>query len=142
MRWFTLSLLLTSPLAAQAADTTATRTTAVLYVTEYTPPAEYKSYYKSMEKCLGMRGDFGKVKWYSTPTPWSDGRHGNNKTFGQWQYGHRITVNLQDASDSVLASHEMVHDILSYHLDPDDPVAHPMPYFSGRCASEFYYGRK
>ena len=114
---------------------------AVIYVTEIRPQSEYARWYASAERCLGMRGAYAKVQWFVAPAPWSDGRHGNDLTYGAWRPPHKITLNLPEAMDSTLVIHEAVHDILGANgIDQsrDEDQGHPPPYFDGRCTYRYH----
>jgi len=108
-----------------------------VYVQRFLPPPIYAQWYASMERCAGLRGDFNRVTWLVTPLPWRDGNHGLDSTYGA-TWDHHILVNALEALDSVLVSHEALHDILSYH-DIHNDASHPFPWFGPLgCANEFH----
>jgi hypothetical protein len=111
----------------------------MLLIREITPPPPYAQWYAAMERCAGLKGAFVAVRWFVTPTPWVDGQHGNDSTYGM-TYRHHIVLNLPEALDSTLVSHEALHDILSYHPQMwIDAGPHPAPWFApDGCAEEFH----
>jgi hypothetical protein len=138
--WFVLLFLPADLAQAQMipAQGEGFRSAGVIFVSDLTAPPEYARWYAAMERCLGMKGDYAKVQWYSTPAPWSDGRHGNRLTYGLWRAPHKIVLNAPGVLDSMLVSHEVVHDIVGTHglQSPERP--HPTPFFGPTgCAAEF-----
>jgi hypothetical protein len=138
------------PLVACQAQTPAERAPAaagaryqmpsMLLVTEIPGNAVLKHFYRAAEKCLGLKGNYARVRWFLTPKPWSDGQH-QGLTYGMWREKspkNKITLNAAEANDSVLIVHESTHDILSRHPEITDTALHPMPYFDGRCSPEFH----
>lgn len=108
----------------------------VVMVRRIAPPPEYARWYRAMERCAGLRGDFKAVRWFVTPLPWLDGRHGNDSTYGI-SWGKNILVNEREAMDSTLVSHEALHDILRYHNIPNKSD-HPFPWFDKLgCANPY-----
>lgn len=118
----------------------AVRRVPVLYVNQIKPLANYERWYKWAEACTGLKGNYKKVRWYVTPAPWNDGQHGGLLTYGMWQRGNRITLNLPEVNDSVLVIHEVLHDLASYHRDQfPDSIAHPPTlYGPNLCSREFH----
>jgi hypothetical protein len=110
--------------------------TPVLYVTRVAPPSEYARWYADTERCVGLKGNYQKVRWYMAPSAWTGP---NGITYGMWQDGHRITLNLPEAMDSTLVMHEAMHDILAVN-DLDDPKEpHPPAYFGAdKCVFRFH----
>lgn len=120
-----------------ATTPSAARTTAVVFVTRIEAPPEYARWYAATERCAGLTGDFSKVRWYLTPTPWT-GQSGGS-TYGMWQDGHRITLNKPEAMDSNLVMHEVMHDLLDSNGKSDPRDAHPEAYFGPtRCVYRFH----
>jgi hypothetical protein len=111
----------------------------VLYTTGFRPPAEYRRWYEAMERCSGRRGHYAALEWYVVPTPWPGT---NGLTYGLWS-PQRIIVSAAGWRDSVLVSHEVLHDILwvSGYRPPESDsshwAGHPVPPFN-RCAPEYY----
>jgi hypothetical protein len=116
VRWLVLALLcLASPVAAQTAENP-TR----VYATEFRPPAEYKQWYRDVEKCTGMKGAYHRVMWAVTEHPWQTGVFWNGKpryTYGQWTgmsdgSTGLILVTAVDWRNEFYVKHEILHDIL------------------------------
>ena len=113
-------------------------TTGVLFLTPFQPPKEYVRWYKAMEECLGLKGDYAKLRWFVVPAPWKEpDAKANETTHGFWHDGY-IVVNAKGWRDSVLVSHETVHDILSYQNLTDTISGHPAAFFrAGGCATRY-----
>jgi hypothetical protein len=148
-------LLLTLPLYACAQAVTGSpfarpeltpATGGPLIITAFHPPAEYARWYANMERCMGMKGDYSKVRWLVVPAPWRGSDQVQGLTHAFWlkdRYGVRqVIVNAKEWQDSALVEHEVVHDILSYNHDQMTEFQiseqHPQPFFDGECAPEFY----
>jgi hypothetical protein len=119
------------------------------------PPVQYAEWYRSMEKCTGMKGSYRRIKWLMVQAPWITGQR---KTHGSWQGDNdngtaKVVVNAEEWMDSTLVTHEALHDILwrngftlpdlpPWATDTDSIEAkHPKPWF-GRCAPTYYDDRK
>lgn len=150
MRAFALSLILTLalPLAACAQEVAhatymtyshprLTPAAGPLVITNFKPPADYARWYANMERCLGLEGDYDAVRWFVVPAPWRGSEQVTGLTHGANIGENRIIVNATEWRDSVLVEHESVHHILAQH-DLQGEMNHPMPYYDGRCASEWY----
>ncbi len=116
-------------------------TVAVLYVARVPDdsiPEQYRGWYADAERCTGLRGDFGKVKWFTTAHPWH--KTPKDTTWALWQEPHRITINAEGWMDSTLVVHESIHDILSYQRLYEQGEAHPATWFGeGKCANRGYH---
>jgi len=85
----------------------------------FQPPAAYRAAWDSVEACSGLRGNFGRVRWYAvpqTPFPCYEGF-----CAGAWERPHNIYIAEGFIHDSVsryrTARHEMLHDLLGGGLD-------------------------
>ncbi len=115
------------------------------HATSLHAPAVYAVWYHAAERCIGLPGNVRAVHWYVVPAPW--GPAGAGKTHAEWQVAsgqHRITVNAEESTDSVLVMHEAIHDILWINgwrwPDTTSAAKHPIPPFD-RCAPAFYTPR-
>jgi hypothetical protein len=90
--------------------------------TSFIPPYEYREWYREMETCVGMQGNFSKISWTVVPHPWNGNdtlpyTHGQTTVrFDSTQklFNQRTTilVNGDEWRERALVTHEMLHDIL------------------------------
>lgn len=141
-----LVLILALPLYACAqslsspaiyAHPTLTPAAGPLMITQFLPPAEYARWYANMESCLGLDGQYAAVRWFVVPSPWKGSDQVRGLTHGAYIGSHRIIVNAQEWSDSVLVEHEAIHHILDTQ-GLSGKESHEMPYFDGTCGAELY----
>ena len=85
------------------------------------PPDEYATWYRELELCSGLKGDFGGIAFYTTTANEHQGHHFD----GYWQAGG-IVLNRHKLGDKELILHEMMHDLTR-------SGAHPREYFKGKC---------
>lgn len=99
----------------------------------FTPTRAHQRWYRAMERCAAMHGDYRAVRWYVAPGPWAQP--------GITVYGMHIAgvivLNQHEIMDSALVSHEALHHILyvnGFRPPRNATIAqsHPAPY--GRCA--------
>lgn len=93
----------------------------------FSPPAEYATWWREVEDCLGIEASIERVRWQESGEydfPCSTGR-----CAGAWFPDHRIVLARAWKRDPLVVRHEMIHDILRVS-------GHPSPPFGGACPSE------
>lgn len=94
--------------------------------TPFDPPPAYAERYRAMEECVGITGDFGRVRWYTVPgESWPNVMDGR-QIAGQWWPPHDIYLAEAVTGNMGAVDHEILHDILR-------TGDHPAPPF-GVCA--------
>jgi hypothetical protein len=93
---------------------------AIILLMACTSPVEPKdalTWYRELEECSGLHGDFYAINWIVTddiPTGY----------YGWWNPPH--TIRLRPSADEHKTKHEMMHDLLGRG-------DHPPRYFDGVC---------
>ena len=77
------------------------------------PPAEYRSWWETVEACSSRSGDFDLVRWYEADGIVIRG----DVVLGFWEPPHDITVVNTAKEDAFVVRHEMLHDLLRGDLD-------------------------
>lgn len=86
-----------------------------------TAPPIYAEWYRQLEQCSGIKGDFKAVDFYVATNTFHNGHHFN----GYWQLGS-IVLAPNKLNDRAIVQHEMMHDITQ------SPV-HKRTFFKGVC---------
>ena len=125
----------------------------IIYAQVFTPPAEYRRWYKEVEKCAKLKGNFDQIMWTVTPQPWKVNGY---TTYGSWMsrgdtVKALILLNQQDWANEFFVKHEMLHDVLGKngkqpYADLDSTVhdtvnirrRHPVPPFE-KCAPTYIW---
>lgn len=105
---------------------------------QYAPLPEYAGWYTELEDCLGLKGDFKVLRFYSvedqegatefyTDFPGITGLYTNDQIY--------ILQGLERDKPTVV--HEMMHHILSYYISGEENAAHSDPRFFGVNACDF-----
>lgn len=71
-------------------------------------PSVYAEWYAAVEECLGMRGDFGAVRWWIA----SDVRLNSTRKTGVLDFPNDITMWAAVTDEPWAVGHEMSHHIL------------------------------
>jgi len=76
------------------------------------PLQEYATWYRAMEICTGVSGDFSLVRWFSVPGErWWDPRW-QQYAIGTWRAPHDIYIADAHLDNEFVVKHEMIHDLL------------------------------
>ncbi|MBC7895821.1 MAG: hypothetical protein H7066_10415 [Cytophagaceae bacterium] len=97
------------------------------HATRFSPPEVYRTWWKMVEACSGLRGAFDDVHWYRASVVELQEREGNG-TLAYWEErGNRIVLsdNVVDFGRGV--RHEMLHALVRQR-------GHPRELFAERCA--------
>jgi hypothetical protein len=103
------------------------------YAQRFTPDTSYLRLWKETEACSGVRGRFGRVRWYSVPGDTlaiDRPNRGQYKALHQWPHDIYLTESVVD--DAMTIRHEILHDLLGEFGD-GTAVDHPRKYFKDRC---------
>lgn len=92
----------------------------------FAPPIQYPTWWRMVEACSGIQGDFRAVHWYTT---WGDLIVGGQSYDGfWWQDGDRIALQYSQTYQGGTVRHEMLHALLQ-------SGGHPPEYFHTRCGA-------
>lgn len=85
-------------------------------------PAIYREWYREVESCSGLRGDFDKIHWQHSYNI----KDGRVLYAGYWYPKHTITIRDDYALDERVVKHEAMHDLTQ-------SGSHPALYFKELC---------
>jgi hypothetical protein len=91
----------------------------------FDPPPRYADLWREVEECSGIRGHFGRIRWWRVPGAtgfWRDGQ----RVGGLWFRDHSIVIG--ELAGYHVVRHEMLHDLLSRG-------GHPPYYFEHLCGA-------
>ena len=74
------------------------------------PPGLYGEYWSAVEQCSGLRGEFGRIRWYAVPTAPFTCPTATGFCYGFWRKPHDIFV--ERTAPFLVVGHEMLHDLL------------------------------
>jgi hypothetical protein len=74
-----------------------------------TAQADWRRWYTAMEACVGRPGNFDLIQWWDTD---SVGHSGNVIAVAEWRPPHTIIVVDRFRDDSLVITHEEIHDLL------------------------------
>lgn len=94
------------------------------------PPIQYATWWKMMETCSGIEGNFGAVTWYTVPVDSLGGfAFEGSELDGYWRKaGDRIYLAANALNRGGTVRHEMLHALLQ-------SGGHPLEYFATRCGA-------
>ena len=76
------------------------------------PGPEYAAWYAETEACVGVDGDFERVRWFEVPGErWWDPLR-EQYAIATWRSPHDIYVTTAHLDDENVVKHEVVHDLL------------------------------
>src|SRR6266850_6186123 len=76
----------------------------------FQPPTVYQQYWRTVEDCAQLRGDFTRIHWYAVPDTSFRCATRQGQCGGRWVHPHDIYV--VESAPYVLIAHEMLHDLL------------------------------
>ena len=94
--------------------------------TRYSPPDIYQAWWQLTERCSGLAGDFGAVRWYSVAAVDSFDLEGTWASGAWYPAGNRIVIAQQELSDGEVVRHEMLHALRQ-------AGGHPRDLFLDKC---------
>ena len=77
-------------------------------LSKYDPPLVYLEWWKDIEECSGVEGDFSRVEWFLADSLVVEG----DFALGLWVSPHDIYLIRTVTSTSWVVKHEMLHDLL------------------------------
>lgn len=87
------------------------------YLEPFAPPPIYRNWWNQVERCLGLDGEFGEIRWYTGESLSLDGA----EIFGLWAAPRTIVVERFYLTSAPAVKHEMIHHITRGTL----PHTHP-----------------
>lgn len=88
--------------------------------------SQYVVWWREVEACSGLRGDYDNVAFYIVPGAYSI-EIGDSGALGLWlENGNRIVLPEREALNAGNVRHEMLHSLLKL-------PGHPAAYFNGVC---------
>ena len=83
----------------------------------FDPPTLYRDYWRAVEDCSALRGDFERVRWYAVPEAPFPCPVGSGYCHALWREPHDIF--LERTAPYLIVGHEMLHDLLRRGDHPD-----------------------
>lgn len=120
LRPLLLSALATTAAGCHSTLFTGPDITTPLGAVETPPPDVYATWYAETEDCVGTKGHFDQVRWFSVPGPrwWDPIRE--QYAIGTWRAPHDIYIAESHRLDEDVVKHETVHELLRGGAN-DDP---------------------
>ncbi len=98
----------------------------------FTPPSEYRTWWRQVETCSGKTKDFDAVTWYQIPGQYNFELEGGFLVEGVYNPARNsITLAGELRTDAKLVRHEQLHAIIV-------ETGHPKEYFTDRCVQLVY----
>ena len=76
----------------------------------FEPPGLYSEYWRAVEQCSGLRGQFDRIRWYAVPTTPFTCPTTAGSCYGLWREPHDIFV--ERTAPYLIVGHEILHDLL------------------------------
>lgn len=96
----------------------------------FQPPAHYLDLWQQVESCSGLRGNFGRIAWFTVEGGAFPDPETGRPVLGHWAPKHIIslagTVTGGVYADAdFIVKHEMLHDLIGHAGHPAVPFASP-----------------
>ena len=90
----------------------------VPYAKRFEPTSLHRKQYARAEECLGIKGDFGRIRWYV-----ADGLETAEglPAWGLWMVNHETYLDSTKLNDPGVILHESLHDVKSVIDHPPVP---------------------
>lgn len=83
----------------------------------FDPPVVYQVWWAELELCVGVEGEFDRIRWFTAETVRFDGQD----TFGVWMSPSTIYLERFYITSVTAVKHEMLHELTDGAL----PHSHP-----------------
>lgn len=77
----------------------------------YEPFSIYRVWWNEVEECMGVEGDFDKIKFFKVPGE-TFSVEGKDNVLGYWKPPHSIYVAGYSTLNEIVIKHEMGHELL------------------------------
>jgi hypothetical protein len=94
--------------------------------TRYAPPDVYQAWWQLTERCSGLTGELGAVRWYRVAAVDSFDLEGTWASGAWYPTGNRIVIAQQEITDGEVVRHEMLHALRQ-------AGGHPRDLFLDKC---------
>ncbi len=91
----------------------------------FEPPEKYTTFWKTLEGCARIKGNYKAIAWFKADSVTVDGTDYNAYWFGKW---NRVVIRSDRLDNDATIKHEMMHALIQNG-------GHPATYFSGRCGN-------
>jgi hypothetical protein len=84
----------------------------------FDPPRVYRVWWAEVEQCVGLKGDFDQIRWFTAEAMRVDGEN----AFGVWSPPSTIYLERFYTTSAPAVKHEMLHDLTGGAMPHSHPV--------------------
>jgi hypothetical protein len=84
----------------------------------FDPPRVYRVWWAEVEQCVGLKGDFDQIRWFTAEAMRVDGED----AFGIWSPPSTIYLERFYTTSAPAVKHEMLHDLTGGAMTHSHPV--------------------